>query len=273
VNVTAVEPPLKRLLLGGAIGAAAGAVAWPLAGAFEPAVFSLTYAAAFVLGAAGVCAVGRLVFRRSLGPVAGMLLGFLLGFGMGHVTAATASPLVGQAAPIAGTTLDGTTLDVSTMRGKVVLVDFWNTGCPPCVASMPKLKSLREELHGDGLEIVGVSTDGDRGKVERFVRSRGIDWPQLLLVEQDDRMTDFVKRKLAGQGLPFVILVGRDGRIAAAGVPSEEVERSVRQLLGEGELKPTPQAPVPTPAWALAAFGALVAAFFQRGAEAGAGRT
>src|SRR5262249_34417401 len=153
------------------VGAAVGAAVWLLTGAFDPRVFSFTYAAAFVLGAAGLCALLRLIFRRSLGPVIGLLLGFLLGVGMGQAAAASDAKLVGQTPPLAGQTIDGETLDLSAMRGKVVLVDFWSTSCPPCVASMPKLKRLHEELHGEGLEIVGVSADRDGGDVRRFTKA------------------------------------------------------------------------------------------------------
>lgn len=107
VNVNTVEPPMKRLLWGGAAGVAVGAAAWLLTGAIDLVVFSWPHAAAFVLGAGAVCALGRLIFRRTLGALVGLLMGFLLGFSVGQPTAAASrTPLVGEPAPIAGRTLD-----------------------------------------------------------------------------------------------------------------------------------------------------------------------
>src|SRR5262249_55845310 len=143
-------------------------------------VYSPLHAAAFVLGAAGVCALGSLIFKRILGTAVGLAMGFLIGYAMGGTSAAAESALVGDKPPVGGRPLDGEALDVASMRGKVVLVDFWRTSCGPCKQYMPRLQALYDELHDEGFEIVGVSSDQNRADVERYLESRKLPWPQLL---------------------------------------------------------------------------------------------
>jgi thiol-disulfide isomerase/thioredoxin len=78
------------------------------------------------------------------------------------------------------TAVDGREVDVSKMRGKVVLIDFWATWCGPCVAELPNVLKAYKELHPKGFEIVGISLDSDKEKLESFVKEKGMDWPQFF---------------------------------------------------------------------------------------------
>ena len=67
---------------------------------------------------------------------------------------------VGQPAPsLVVQELDGQTFDLSAVRGKVVVVSFWATWCPPCRAEMPVLDAFYRRYHGQGLEMIGLSAD------------------------------------------------------------------------------------------------------------------
>jgi thiol-disulfide isomerase/thioredoxin len=78
------------------------------------------------------------------------------------------------------TAVDGREVDLSKMRGKVVLIDFWATWCGPCVAELPNVLKTYKELHPKGFEIVGISLDSDKAELEAFVKDKGMEWPQFF---------------------------------------------------------------------------------------------
>ncbi len=85
---------------------------------------------------------------------------------------------VGKPLTLKFTALDGREIDLEKMRGKVVLIDFWATWCPPCVAEMPHLKAVYQKYHPRGLEIVGLSLDRDRKALEKYVAKEKVPWAQ-----------------------------------------------------------------------------------------------
>jgi cytochrome c biogenesis protein CcmG/thiol:disulfide interchange protein DsbE len=81
----------------------------------------------------------------------------------------------GQAAPdFDGATLSQQSLKLSSLRGKVVLLDFWASWCEPCKKELPLLSQLAPRLRQKGIEIVAVNIDDDKKNAEDFVRAKGI---------------------------------------------------------------------------------------------------
>ena len=74
--------------------------------------------------------------------------------------------------------LEGKTLDLAQFKGKVVLVDFWSTSCPPCIEELPNIGALHEANKGKGLEVVSISLDDSREKLDAFLAAFQI--PNLL---------------------------------------------------------------------------------------------
>jgi thiol-disulfide isomerase/thioredoxin len=109
------------------------------------------------------------------------------------------------------TRLDGTELNLpDELIGKVVLVEFWATWCPPCVAAVPHLKQVYSKYRDDGLEIVGVSLDTSRSDLARFVRDNNLTWIQTYTGK---KWEDPTARKYGITRTPTMWLIGRDGNV------------------------------------------------------------
>jgi peroxiredoxin len=132
--------------------------------------------------------------------------------------------------------LGGGTVQLSTLRGKVVLVDFWATWCRPCIASIPHLNSLYAAHQKDGLEILGVSLDRGQGAqtgrdvVEAFSRTTRMDYPVLM-------GTQATATSFGGiQAIPTAFLIDREGRIRNRYVGMQApavMEKAIAALLAE----------------------------------------
>jgi peroxiredoxin len=108
-------------------------------------------------------------------------------------------------------TLSGQRARLSDLRGKVVLLNFWATWCPPCKAEMPDLEALHRE-YGDAQDfvVVGVNLEEDAAPVEVFIRERGLSFPVWL-----DRQGE-AAAQLGVRGLPVSFIVDREGYIRDA---------------------------------------------------------
>ena len=105
------------------------------------------------------------------------------------------------------TTLSGEYLTAEDLRGKVLLLDFWGTWCPPCVASVPSLRSLSHRLKDDPFRLVSISTDQDEKALREFVAKNQMDWPQVW--DQGQAFT----RQCGIHSFPTYVLVSPEGEI------------------------------------------------------------
>ena len=117
------------------------------------------------------------------------------------------APRVGK--PLADFTLpdlQGRSVQLAALRGKVVFVNVWATWCPPCVEEMPTIQQLYERLHGKGLEILAVSLDALGAQVvESFMRTRQLSFPTLLDTK------NVVQRLYRTTGVPESFIVDKRG--------------------------------------------------------------
>jgi peroxiredoxin len=105
--------------------------------------------------------------------------------------------------------MDGGSVSLSDYEGKVVLVNFWATWCPPCRAEMPSFEAAYQAHNEDGFVVLGVNVEESRGAVEPFVAEMGVTFPVLL--DEKGR----VANEYRTLGLPISLLVDRTGVIFA----------------------------------------------------------
>jgi cytochrome c biogenesis protein CcmG, thiol:disulfide interchange protein DsbE len=103
-------------------------------------------------------------------------------------------------------TIDGQETDLVSLRGKVVLIDFWATWCAPCRESIPHLVDLYRRYHEKGFEVIGISVDkGDVEAVRRF--SKAVDIPYPILIGSEE-----VTRNYGVTALPTTFLIDPEGK-------------------------------------------------------------
>jgi thiol-disulfide isomerase/thioredoxin len=109
------------------------------------------------------------------------------------------------------TDLSGKTRKVAEWKGRVLVCNFWATWCAPCREEMPLLAAVRERFAPNGVEVLGIAIDS-AAKVRQFAASLEIRYPILLAGgEALDLMRDLGN---PSGGLPFTVLLDRDGAIA-----------------------------------------------------------
>jgi peroxiredoxin len=123
--------------------------------------------------------------------------------------------------------------NLTSMRGKPVLVVFWATWCPGCVKEMPNIKDFYKRYHDDGLEVVGVSLDVDRQKLAEFASENQLAWPQMFSNHPGNEAWDNPIAKHYGvDSIPRAFLLSEDGTIVAAHLRRRhEIENAILKQL------------------------------------------
>ena len=176
--------------------------------------------------------------RRWLRPLWGVALGALWVFILfrlaPHLGAVFGVESADRLAPRYGySTLDGGTVSSESLRGKVVLVNFWATWCTPCRVEMPLLQRMAERHREAGLVVVGLSRDvGPPAEVRAFLEERGIHYPVAIVGREAERAFGGIR------GYPTSFLIDRSGQVrhkALGPLAMLSFEPAVRRLLAEPE--------------------------------------
>ena len=136
---------------------------------------------------------------------------------------------LGKPVDIQFTALDGRTVDVAKLKGKVVLVDFWATWCGPCVAEIPNVKTTYSHLHDQGFEIVGISFDKEKDTLQRFVTENSMAWPQFF---DGEVWNNKFGKEFGINSIPTMWLVDKKGNLRDLN-GRDGLEEKVKKMLAE----------------------------------------
>ena len=135
---------------------------------------------------------------------------------------------VGMSAPdIEATKVEGGKISLDSLRGKVVLIDFWATWCPSCIAEVPQLKKAVERFKGQ-FEILSISCDDDRGALKSMLRNQPL--PGIHTWDQKDGQNPIAKTYNV-QGFPTWYLLDAEGVIRAKDPLGKELIPAIEQAL------------------------------------------
>lgn len=152
-----------------------------------------------------------------VGSGAAVLLAAAAAFGVvrgcGRLDRALAQPRDADLKPapaFVAADIEGRAWSLEALRGKVVVLDFWATWCPPCLRLLPDLKRLNAEYKDKGVVVLGVNRDEEVGDLRKAVTDLGLDWPQI----HDSARAGAELADLYGvRELPTTVIIDQRGRL------------------------------------------------------------
>jgi len=142
---------------------------------------------------------------------------------------ASAQPKIGTLSPeITLKDLNGKDLSLSSLKGKVVLIDFWASWCGPCRKSMKHLSAIYPALKTKGFEIYGISIDENKDDWKKAVAADRISW---LQVNEDGGWNAPVANLWKIDQIPTSYLLDKQGKIVARDLEGRQLEAKINQLL------------------------------------------
>lgn len=135
--------------------------------------------------------------------------------------------------------VDGKIVKSSDFKGKVVILDFWATWCPPCRAEIPSFINLQKKYEKQGLVIIGISSDEESSVVKRFMAANKINYPVVMADSK-------VSEAFGGvEAIPTTFVINPQGQIVSKHVgltPESTFEKEIKPLLKSAS-QANPQAP------------------------------
>ena len=138
---------------------------------------------------------------------------------------------------------DNKKVGLSDFKGKVVLVDFWATWAPPCVAQMPYYSALRSKYADKGFEVLGVNVDAanqnvkDKAQVapgvRRFLLAMRVSWPTVM---NGTGASDFA-RAFGVTDIPANFLIDREGHIIGVELSDVDLDKAIAKAVGDEKKK------------------------------------
>lgn len=133
-----------------------------------------------------------------------------------------------QAADFTLNTPEGTPLALSSLRGKVILVDFWASWCAPCRKENPNVVEVYNTFKNKGFDILGVSLDRDKAAWIKAISDDQLTWHHVSDLKY---MQNEAAVKYGVRSIPFTLLLDKEGKIIAKNLTAEELTKKLTELL------------------------------------------
>jgi thiol-disulfide isomerase/thioredoxin len=126
------------------------------------------------------------------------------------------------------TDLAGKPLSVAQYRGKVVLIDFWATWCPPCRRELPNVVAVYNQYHAQGFEVIGVTLDQDQARVASFIKDSNMPWPEHF---EGTGWDNTLVAKYGVVNIPDNILIDAQGHVLGRALTGDVLAQAVAKAL------------------------------------------
>lgn len=123
--------------------------------------------------------------------------------------------------------ISGATVKLSALKGKVVLLDFWATWCPPCRAEIPSLLEINRKFKDKEFVLVSISLDSDLRAARQFVKDKEMDWVHIIDAEAGRAIATLYQVEY----IPSTFIIGRTGKIEASQLRGDELKNKIAALL------------------------------------------
>ena len=149
------------------------------------------------------------------------------------LTVAGLTQTASQSASLKLVDLQGRPLSLETYRGKIILLNFWATWCPPCRAEMPDLIKYQEQYQSQGLQIIGITYPPEEpSNVRRFTKDMGVNYP--VAIGTEGTKSSFSQ----DEALPMTVVIDREGKVldVIKGILlPEEFDEKIKPLLRQSQ--------------------------------------
>jgi len=127
------------------------------------------------------------------------------------------------------TTLDGRTLTLESLTGKVVLIDFWATWCGPCREALPHIRQIAKKFDGQPFVVLSISLDSDEAKWKDFVGKNGMTWMQY----RDGSFEGRISKEFNVTAIPATFTIDSDGVLEDQHVGDANIEGKLKKLIAQ----------------------------------------